>query len=187
MTAPVVERRLYAAVLRKASATDGAAVSTVGTCTRHLPEALSPSQMASAQWASCADERWAADEGKLGARSRVLPHNGVARADAFQLGVVNAIDSGIRCMRCSPCSDGLGRDAVHVVEPDSAVRCAGGAHVLKVVLRAGCEFAAKPAIDISNVRDVFHHLHANGAAKHLRFGLALAVDFDDPGRLAAHW
>ena len=57
-TAPVVERRLYAAVLRKASATDGAAVSTVGTCTRHLPEALSPSQMASAQWASCADERW---------------------------------------------------------------------------------------------------------------------------------
>ena len=37
-TAPVVERRLYAAVLRKASATDGAAVSTVGTCTRQLPE-----------------------------------------------------------------------------------------------------------------------------------------------------
>ena len=81
--------------------------------------------------------------------------------------------------------DGLGRDAVHVVEPDSAVRCAGGAHVLKVVLRAGCEFAAKPAVEAFNVRDVFHHLHANGAAKHLRFGLALTVDFDDPGRLAA--
>ena len=118
-TAPVVERRLYAAVLRKASATDGAAVSTVGTCTRHLPEALSPSQMASAQWASCADG--AADEGKLGARARVLPHNGVARADAFQLGVVNAIGSGVWCYEVFALFDGLGRDAVHVVEPDSAV------------------------------------------------------------------
>ena len=111
----------------------------------------------------CRREVGAADEGKLGARARVLPHNGVARADAFQLGVVNAIDLGVWCYEVFALFDGLGRDAVHVVEPDSAVRCAGGAHVLKVVLRAGCEFAAK----------------------HLRFGLALTVDFDDPGRLAA--
>ncbi len=103
----------------------------------------------------------------------------------FQLGVVNAIDLGVWCYELFALLDGFGRDAVYVVEPDSAVRCAGGAHVLKVVLRVGREFAAKPTVEAFNVRDVLHHLHANGAAKHLRFGLALTVDFDDPGRLAA--
>ena len=152
-----------------------------GTCRRRSPIADGVCPMGEL----CRREVGAADEGKLGARARVLPHNGVARADALQLGVVNAIDLGVWCYEVCALFDGLGRDAVHVVEPDSAVRCAGGAHVLKVVLRAGCEFAAKPAVEAFNVRDVFHHLHANGAAKHLRFGLALTVDFDDPGRLAA--
>ena len=94
-TAPVVERRLYAAVLRKASATDGAAVSTVGTCTRHLPERQPIADGVCPMGELCRREVGAADEGKLGACARVLPHNGVARADAFQLGVVNAIDLGV--------------------------------------------------------------------------------------------
>ena len=129
-------------------------------------------------------EVWTSNKGKLGACVRLLPHDGVARAHPLELGVVDAVDPGVRRDEVAALLARLGREALHVVEAHGTVGRARGAHVLEVVLDLGGELVAQPVVEAPDVGDVLHDLHADGAAEHLSLGLALAADLDDPRGLA---
>ena len=72
-----------------------------------------------------------------------------------------------------------------MIQADGAVRCGRRAEVLEVGAHAVGKLGAEPLIKPFYVRHFFHDLHADGGAEQLRLRLLLALDLDDPSRLAS--
>ena len=72
-----------------------------------------------------------------------------------------------------------------MVQADGAVGRGRCAEVLEVGAHTVGKLGAEPLIKPFYVRHFFHDLHADGGAEQLRLGLLLALDFDDPCRLAS--
>ncbi|MPM90917.1 hypothetical protein SDC9_138040 [bioreactor metagenome] len=110
----------------------------------------------------------AADKAHLRLGIRLFPDAGVTVHHPLQLGIVNHIGIGLRRKQCVALLYRLRGKALHMVQPHRPVGCRRRPHVFQVILRCRCQLIAQIRVKAADIRHFFQHLHANGAAQHLR-------------------
>ena len=126
-----------------------------------------------------------ADKAELRLGIDVLPNAGIACFNPCKLRIVDHIGLCTLCDERFTLLDRFRGQAFDVVQADGAVARGRSAEILQVGDGVAGQFVSDELREPFDIGDVLHDLHADGAAKDLRFRFFGRLDLDDPGRLAA--